>query len=127
MCRITKAQGVVIMSDYRIFVTIIPEVIVFLGIGIFVIVTKKVDILTLPGFKPQNMTHSEIVSFSKGFFVRGLISSIALIVSTIVLEILIKHEIISFSTSLKIMLPIIFIIIISCAISWILLGIKYSK
>lgn len=115
------------MSDYRIFVTIIPEVIVFLGIGIFVIVTKKVDILTLPGFKPQNMTHSEIVSFSKGFFVRGLISSIALIVSTIVLEILIKHEIISFSTSLKIMLPIIFIIIISCAISWILLGIKYSK
>lgn len=116
------------MPDYyKIFITIIPEVIVFLGIGIFVIITKKVDILTIPGFNPQNMTHSEIVCFSKAFFVRTLISSIILVVSTIILEILLKQKIINFSTSIKIILPIVFIVIIGLVISLVMLGTKFNK
>lgn len=116
------------MSDeLKLIVTIIPEIVVFLGIGLFILFTKKVEVITIPGFNADDLDSSERNVFSKMFFLRTFLSSCILIFTLVVLEILMHTGLIVFDTCVKIILPVVFLVVIILVISLIFLGKKFNK
>ena len=106
----------------KLIITVLPEIAVFLVIGIFVRVTKRLDVLTIPGFNIQKMTDKDISLFSKKFFSRTITSTALLILVLFALEVLLYLNVLQFDTCIKILLPSIIVIIFGLVISLILLG-----
>lgn len=113
-------------DNLKLIITVLPEIIVFMGIGLFIKATKKLEVLTIPGLNVYNLSEPERKIFANSFFVRMLCASSFLIVVLIILEILMFLSIIQFETCVKIIIPIIFIVVTGLVFSLISLSQKHK-
>ncbi len=46
-------------DNLKLIITVLPEIIVFMGIGLFIKATKKLEVLTIPGLNVYNLSEQE--------------------------------------------------------------------
>lgn len=114
-------------DSMKLLIAVLPEILVFSLLGIFVKTSKKIDFLTIPGLDVNNISDENKNIYCTKFFKATMIACGILIVFLAIFELLLQNGVLTFETCVKWLLPITILDIISLVIWLSHISYKYSR